>query len=168
MLQIIIQDLVTPQETARVFAQSGLRDLVYTWRPGAPAPTLRQMIDQNRRVLVMAESDGVPGSWYPPAYRQLLKETPYDNPTVAALRSRASCAPNRGRESNPLFLINHWVAVYPPLPSKAEQVNTERFMLSRVRRCSRIRNAFPNIIAVDFADIGDVVGVAARVNGVSR
>ena len=26
-------------------------------------------------------------------------------------------------------------------------------MLSRVRRCAQIRKAFPNLIAVDFADI---------------
>jgi len=125
------------------------------------------MIKQNRRVLVMAEAKGVPGSWYPPGYSRLLKETPYDNKTIASLRSAASCVANRGRESNPLFLINHWAAVYPPLPSKAQQVNTERFMLARVRRCSRIRKAFPSLIAVDFADIGDVVKVAAKVNGVA-
>lgn len=96
----------------------------------------------------------------------VLAVTVCDNKTVAALRSRASCAPNRGKESNPLLLVNHWVAVYPPLPSKAAEVNTRQFMLDRVRRCARIRKAFPNLIAVDFADIGDVVGVAARVNGV--
>lgn len=166
VLQIVIQDLVTPRDTERVFKETGLLDRVYTWRPGTPAPTLRQMIAQNRRVLVMAEDEGIPGSWYPPGYRRLLKETPYDNKTVASLRSRASCVANRGREANPLFLVNHWAAVYPPLPSKAQEVNAERFMLARVRRCSRIRNAFPNLIAVDFADIGDVVRVAARVNGV--
>jgi len=66
-----------------------------------------------------------------------------------------------------LFLVNHWAAVYPPLPSKAATVNTRSFLLDRVRRCSRIRKAFPNLIAVDFADIGDVVKVAARVNGVA-
>ena len=167
VLQIVVQDLVTPQATERVFKESGLLDRVYTWRPGTRAPTLREMIRQNRRVLVMAEAKGVPGSWYPPGYRQMLKETPYDNKTVAALRGDASCVANRGKESNPLFLINHWAAVYPPLPSKAQEVNAERFLLARVRRCSRIRKAFPNLIAVDFADIGDVVKVAARINGVA-
>jgi len=167
VLEIVIQDLVTPQDTERVFKESGLLDRAYTWRPGTPAPTLRTMINENRRVLVMAEAKGIPGSWYPPAYRQLLKETPYDNKTIDALRSDASCAANRGKESNPLFLVNHWAAVYPPLPSKAATVNTRSFLLDRVRRCSRIRKAFPNLIAVDFADIGDVVKVAARVNGVA-
>ncbi len=164
VLLIVIQDLVTPQETARVFRASGLHDRVYTWRPGTPAPTLRQMIAQNRRVLVMAEDRGIPGSWYQPGYRSLLKETPYDNKTIASLRSDASCRPNRGRESNPLFLVNHWAAVYPPLPSKAKTVNARDFLLRRVERCARIRKAFPNLIAVDFSEIGDVVGVADHIN----
>jgi len=166
VLVIVIQDLVTPQETARVFRASGLYDRVYTWRPGTPAPTLRQMIAQNRRVLVMAEDRGIPGSWYQPGYRSLLKETPYHNTTIASLRSDASCRPNRGRESNPLFLVNHWAAVYPPLPSKAQTVNAREFLLRRVERCARIRNAFPNLIAVDFSEIGDVVGVTDHINRV--
>ena len=167
VLVIVIQDLVSPRDTERVFRASGLYDRVFTWRPDTVAPTLRRMIGRDRRVLVMAEADGIPGSWYPPAYRSILKETPYDSATVDALRRDASCRPNRGRESNPLFLVNHWVAVYPPLPSKAKTVNSRRFLLERVRRCSRIRKAFPNLIAVDFADIGDVVAVAARLDGVS-
>ena len=42
---LVIQDLVSPEETERVFKESGLYDYAYTWRPGEPAPTLRQMID---------------------------------------------------------------------------------------------------------------------------
>ena len=114
----------------------------------------------------MAEEDGFPGGWYQPGYARLLKETPYDTATIEGLRSDASCMPNRGKESNPLFLINHWAAVYPPRPSKAIVVNERPFMLDRVERCRKIRKAFPNLIAVDFAGIGDVVDVAAEINGV--
>ena len=165
VLVIVIQDLVTPARTEWVFRESGLQELVYTVRPGAALPTLRTMIDANRRVIVMAEAHGG-GDWYPGGYESLLKETPYDNPTVNSLRSDASCRPNRGNESNPLFLVNHWVAVYPPKPSNAFIVNQRGFLLNRVRRCGRIRRAFPNLIAVDFASIGDVVGVARIVNGI--
>ena len=163
---LVIQDLVSPQETEDVFRASGLYDYAYTWKPGAPAPTLRQMIETDKRLLVMAEEDGFPGGWYQPGYVRLLKETPYDTATIAGLRSNASCRPNRGKEANPLFLINHWAAVYPPRPSKAITVNERTFMLDRVERCRKIRNAFPNLIAVDFAGIGDVVDVAAEINGV--
>jgi hypothetical protein len=167
VLVIVIQDLVSPEETETVFRASGLYDRVWTWTPSEPAPTLREMVDANRRVLVMAENDGIPGGWYQPGYEALLKETPYDNPSVEALRSDDSCKPNRGREANPLFLVNHWVAVYPPRPSEAKKVNERDLLLDRVERCRTARNAFPNLIAVDFAGIGDVVPVAAAVNGSS-
>ena len=165
VLVIVIQDLVSPQETEKVFRASGLYDHAYTWKPGEPAPTLRQMIDQDRRLLVMAEKDGFPDSWYQPGYERRLKETPYDTATVDGLRSDESCQPNRGNEANPLFLINHWAAVYPPRPSKAKVVNEREFILDRVERCRTIRKAFPNLIAVDFAGIGDVVAAAAEING---
>lgn len=166
VLVIVIQDLVSPEETEKVFRASGLFDRVWAWDPGDPAPTLRQMIDANRRVLVMAEKDGLPEGWYQAGYENLLKETPYDTATVDGLRSDASCRPNRGKESSPLFLVNHWVAVYPPRPSKAAIVNQGAFLRDRVERCRKIRNAFPNLIAVDFAGIGDVVRVAAEINDI--
>ena len=39
-------------------------------------------------------------------------------------------------------------------------------MSSPVGLRRKIRKAFPNLIAVDFAGIGDVVDVAAEINGV--
>jgi hypothetical protein len=164
VLVIVIQDLVSPEDTEEVFRASGLYDHVWSWSPAEPAPTLREMVDANRRVLVMAEKDGFADGWYQSGYERLLKETPYDSPTLDALRSDESCRPNRGREANPLFLVNHWVAVYPPRPSEANKANARDFLLDRVERCRSIRKAFPNLIAVDFAGIGDVVEVASEVN----
>ena len=109
--------------------------------------------------------DGVPNGWYQPGYDRLLKETPFRTPSVDALRSE-SCGANRGEESNPLFMLNHWVAVYPPRLSQAMDVNERAFLLERARRCSAIRDALPNPVAVDFAGSGDVVQVAAELNGV--
>jgi hypothetical protein len=167
VIMLDIQDLVSPIETERLFKASGLYDMAYVWKAGTPAPTLRQMIDSNKRLLVVAEVNGYPNGWYQPGYARLLKETPYTFPTIAALRSPASCRPNRGKERNPLFLVNHWAGGYPPRLSRAKVVNQHDFLTARVERCRRIRGAFPNLIAVDFASVGDVVGVAAEINGVS-
>jgi hypothetical protein len=165
VLVMIVQDAITVQQTEQAFKASGLLELAYTYRRGDPLPTLRQMIAENHRLFVMAELIGLPDTWYPPGYRYLLQETPYNHPTVAALRTDASCRPNRGKQGNPLFLVNHWVATYPPKPSNAAVVNQRAFLLDRVRRCARIRAARPNIVAVDFSNLGDVVGVARTLNG---
>jgi hypothetical protein len=77
-----------------------------------------------------------------------------------------SCRPNRGGTAGPLFQINHWVETTPaPKPSNAEIVNAHDFLLARVRQCQQERGKLPNIVAVDFAMTGDVVGVAAEMNG---
>jgi hypothetical protein len=167
VIVVFIQDEgVTPEEIERVFAESGLLDLVYEHEPGTPWPTLRQMIDAGTRVVVLAEHVGAPGTWYHQGF-DLAQETPYDNPTVDALRSDESCAPNRGGTAGDIFLLNHWVARYPPRPSDARTVNAYDFLLDRARRCEEIRGLLPNLVAVDFYDRGDLVAVVDELNGVS-
>lgn len=155
----------TPAQMEDAFRASGLFDLVYAATPTAGWPTLRELIDAQQRVLVFAENEGAPGTWYHRGF-DLFQETPYDTGTVAALSSDASCGPNRGRPDAPLFLLNNWVATYPPKPSNARIVNAYDFLLARARRCQEIRRHIPNLVAVDFYRRGDVVAVANTLNGV--
>jgi hypothetical protein len=67
-----------------------------------------------------------------------------------------------------MLLLNHWVDTSPaPKPSNARQVNAREFLLSRARRCARERRLTAGIVAVDFADIGDLFGVVDELNGVT-
>jgi hypothetical protein len=167
VILVFVQDEgVTPEQIELVFAEAGLIDLVYEHEPGTPWPTLGELIESGRRVVVLAEHVGAPGTWYHQGF-DLVQETPYDNPTVDALRSDESCSPNRGGTAGDLFLLNHWVARYPPRPSDARTVNAYDFLLERARRCERIRGLMPNLVAVDFYDRGDLVAVVDELNGVS-
>ena len=79
-----------------------------------------------------------------------------------------SCKPNRGSSSNPLFLLNNWIDTSPaPKPSNAEQVNAYRALLDRARKCERRRGQIPNLVAVDFYGVGDLMRVVDQLNGVS-
>ena len=53
---ISIEDQVTPERTEQVFRDSGLLDLVWTG-PITPLPTLGEMVERDRRVLVFGEED---------------------------------------------------------------------------------------------------------------
>ena len=78
VLLISIEDYVRPRDVASVFERSGLDR--YVWRgPLEPRrfPTLREMIDKDERVVVMAENltaGGVP--WLRDQF-DLVQETPY-------------------------------------------------------------------------------------------
>jgi len=93
-----------------------------------------------------------------------MQETPYSFHEPGEF----SCEPNRGAAGNSLFLVNHWIETSPaPLPSNAEIVNAYDFLLARAKRCQKERGRLPNLIAVDFYKTGDVVRVAATLNGLA-
>jgi hypothetical protein len=170
---IINQDEgVTPVDIERAFDRAGLLDLVYRG-PLGPFPTLGEMVESGQRLVVMAENDAGDVPWYHLAYAKGLQETPFRFRTAAALTEEsqlaASCRPNRGQASAPLFLLNHWVDTTPaPRPSLAAIVNERAVLLGRARRCERIRHRLPNLVAVDFYRRGDLLGVVDKLNGVGR
>jgi hypothetical protein len=159
---------VSPTDIERAFGAAGLLDLVYRG-PLGPFPTLRTMIDSNQRLVVLAENDAGSIPWYHLAYAHALQETPFRFTRPAQLTEAsklpASCRPNRGPESAPLFLLNHWIDTTPaPRPSLAEIVNARSALLNRAQTCMRLRGHLPNLVAVDFYRRGDLLGVVKALN----
>jgi hypothetical protein len=161
VLVFVIEDYVTPADVEAAFRESGLERYVHRGPVTPPFPTLREMIDSDQRLVVFGENDpkGVP--WYHPAF-ETIQETPYR----FLKPEEFSCRPNRGGAAAPLFQVNHWIETTPtPRPSNAAIVNAHDFLLKRARECQAERGRLPNILAVDFALTGDVVAVAAELNG---
>ena len=168
---VINQDYVTPADFVGAVKDAGLGDFVFTPPASGRWPTLRQMVDRDRRIVFMAENHAGAASWYQPAYKKLTEETPYQFTKVAQLtdssKLAASCEPNRGPEHAPLFLINHWISTDPfPQPSHARQVNAYEPLLARARKCQSQRDHLPNLLAVNFYREGDVFEVVDTLNGV--
>lgn len=159
---IDFEDYAPPANIAAAFQESGLLEYVYQGPLEPTWPTLGEMVASGGRVLVLGEYNvaGVP--WMHLAWEGLMAETPYTFPTPDAF----SCRPNRGTPRGELFLINHWIETTPtPRPSNAQIVNQQDVIVRRVQQCQRERRMTANIIAVDFAGIGDVVGAARVLNG---
>ena len=162
---MIVEDYITPEDLASELDKAGFKDLVYTDPLSSPLPTLRQLIQSGRRVLVFIES-GRPGvSWLRPAF-ETFRETPYSFHKVQDF----SCRANRGGNAGPLLQINHWMDTAPPAhkPSDAAIVNRYSFLLGRARKCSAERRHLPNLIAVDFYRTGDLLAVVNKLNGVAQ
>jgi hypothetical protein len=163
---IVVEDYIPPEDVARAFEDAGLRDLVYTGELTAPrgGPTLRDLIDLGQRLVVFIES-GKPGvPWLRPAWES-MQETPYTFHKPADF----SCRANRGPASAPFFQINNWIETTPaPRPSNAEIVNAYDALLARARECRAQRRRLPNILAVDFYDVGDLFRVVRTLNGLDE
>jgi hypothetical protein len=161
-----IQDETSAADTATLIRASGLVDEVYLDDARPPWPTLRELIDRDERVIVLAENraGGAPWIHHQPA---TMQETPFLFRSIEALEARTSCEPNRGGTAGSLLLVNHWVDT-PPAPrvTIARRVNAYEFLESRVSRCREQRGMFPNLIAVDFFREGDAARVVDELNRV--
>ncbi|MEM9202089.1 MAG: hypothetical protein AAGC53_10530, partial [Actinomycetota bacterium] len=136
---------------------------VHTHAPGTPWPTLGELIDADERVLVYGENGGSPDSWFQNMWDTAFTETPF----TFGLRSDFSCAPNRGDDSNDLFLINHWLTTGIPVKEAAASINSRNALLDRVEECESERGRLPTVLAVDFVETGDLVDTVAELNGVA-
>lgn len=165
VIVIMIQDEgVAPLDVAACFERSGLDRFVYRGAVTPPWPTLREMVESDQRVLVLAENnaEGVP--WYHLAF-EVYQETPYRflDP------SEFSNTPGRGGTTASLLLMNHWIETTPtPLPSNAEKVNAYDLLLARAQACRKQRRMIPNLVAVDFYRSGDLIRVVDALNGVEQ
>jgi hypothetical protein len=161
-----VQDETSAADTAAAIRASGLVDEVYLGDARRPWPTLRELIDRDERVIVLAENraGGAPWIHHQPA---VMQETPYLFRTVEALEAPTSCEPNRGGTAGSLLLVNHWVDT-PPAPrvTIARRVNAHDFIASRVARCRQTRGMLPNLVAVDFYREGDAAQVVDELNRV--
>ena len=163
VVTVFIQDATTPADTAAVFEQAGLVDKTYVHTPGTPWPTLGQMIDSGRRLVVLMENEGG-GQQYP--YLQqgfdLVQDTGYTYASVDDF----DCARNRGRKDAQILLVNHWLSSFTRLVSNAQQANTEEVLGDRARSCQAERDMMPNFVAVNWYDQGDLLAVVDELNGV--
>jgi hypothetical protein len=168
-LVMVIEDYIDPQDVEAAFEDSGLVRYAYVHERDTLFPTLRELIQQDKRILVMAENDNGGGSipWYHDGF-ELMQETPYTFKSAEELRDAKSCQPNRGGTDGPLFQFNHWVEKLPRSPDLGAQVNSYDFLLDRARKCKQRRGLLPNLIAVDFYDEGDVLEVSRKLNKLPR
>jgi hypothetical protein len=163
VLVLFIQDTVSPEDTAAVLEKAGLADKAYVHPDGAEWPTLRQMIDSNKRLLVLMENKGG-GDAIPYLHQgfDLVQDTEYTFKTAADF----DCSLKRGKPDSPLFSVNHWLASFTKLISSAEEVNVYDVLKPRIDQCEIDRGRKPSMIAVNWYDRGDLFRVVNELNGV--
>ena len=139
------------------FKRAGLLDRVARLRRDQPLPTLGTLLERGRQLVVLGERDTGDLSWYLEAF-DFIQDTPLGP------RATRSCAPSRGDEDSPIFMLNHWVDDFPPRPSANARVNSGEEIVARAERCERRRELPVSLIAVDHYDLGGVVAAANELN----
>jgi hypothetical protein len=159
---ILIQDQISPEDTAKAFIASGLVKHVHMLSADEPLPTLRELIERDERVLVFADNNSSGVNWYMQA-SEYIQDTPFGAPSPAEL----SCDLGRGDPDNPLFALNHWLGESFPSTASADQINDFDFLFPRVAECHFQREDKVNFVIVNFYELGDARPTVDYLNGVA-
>lgn len=163
VVTFIIQDTVTPADTAKAIRQAGLMPFIHTQRPNEPWPTLGSMINSGQRLVVMMEDHGG-GTQYPWMLQgdDWVQDTPFSFKSA----KQFTCEEFRGEKDAPLFLVNHWLSNFRTRVADATVVNARKVLLTRLQLCEKERSMIPNFVAVDNYNRGDLLGSVDAINGV--
>lgn len=161
VITFVIEDYVDETLMTQALTDSGLLKLTHHQPQGQPWPTLREMIAKNERVFIMLESGSGKALWRH-GYQDYAWDTNYANEKPADF----SCKLLRGKVTNKLFLLNHFLTKgLSAHADLAQQVNHNPLLLARLKQCQNEMNQLPNFVAVDYYDIGDLLGAVATMNG---
>ncbi|MDP6908507.1 MAG: hypothetical protein QF371_03325, partial [Flavobacteriales bacterium] len=147
-----------------VFDDVQLLSYLHVQTLGDQWPTLQQMIDAGKRLVVFTDAnDAGPGQeWYHDVW-DFAVETDFSNHAP----SDFSCDYNRGDEDNDLFILNHFVTdatIGVGLPDQSAVVNEVTFFYNRAVECAIEKQKFPNFPTVDFYELGNTLQVVDSLN----
>ncbi|MGE0066028.1 MAG: hypothetical protein AB7T48_01635, partial [Solirubrobacterales bacterium] len=159
VLLVIVEDYVEPAAIERAFTRAGLASMAARLPSSGPLPTLGQLLDRGKHLLVFSEEHGGDPPWFMPAFTYVG-----DTPLGARRPGQLSCDAFRGEPGAPLLLINHWIPPFPPSPRLNAAIGRAPLLRQRVRACMRERGAEGAIVAVDFYERTAAVRVARQLN----
>lgn len=76
VIMLVIGNYVSDADTEKAFRDAKLFDRLWNLEPGAPLPTLREMIDAGRNLVMFAEFGADHPAWNSPAYG-VFQDTPF-------------------------------------------------------------------------------------------
>ncbi len=159
VVMLIVEDYPPPAAVSEAFVKAGLSRYLATLEPGKALPTLGELVSSDRRLIVFAENHGGAPGWYMPAFSFIQ-----DTPLGALHPGQLSCKRFRGKQGNPLLLVNHWIPPFPPSAALNAQIGRTFFLRPRIEQCERARGTRGAIVAVDFYQRTSVVAVAKALN----
>lgn len=165
IISVIFESYTTAEAIAIVMNQAGLLPFLFEKNTSSDWPTLQEMINSNKRLVVFSEkNDTNPNlKWYHYIWNHAVETNFSVNDTAGF-----TCDYNRGNPANDLFIFNHFITNYLGVGSltQAQIANTNPFFINRLIECQQFHNKFPNFITVDFYETGQCLDVVNTLNGV--
>lgn len=163
IITIIFQSNISADMTEQAFIDAGLNDYLFEKNDLLPWPTLEEMINSNKRLVVFTDQDDASDQqkWYHYVWDYAV-ETHF---TVNSV-DEFTCDYNRGDPENDLFIFNHFITSSVGIGNidQATTANSNPFFISRINDCIFEKEKLPNFITVDFYETGNCCDVVNTLN----
>ena len=157
---ITFQSTLSAEETLQPFYDSGLQSELYHHETGTQWPTIQNLINEQKRLLLFSNQDGGRMEGYMSQWEHWL-----DNPYSAQSVDDFACIPDRGDESTAtLYNINHFLTNPIALPELAQEANEASILTEHIQRCISETSLNPTQLLVDFYSIGNPMDVVHNYN----
>ena len=162
IVTLLIENYVEPDHLKDIFDDVGLSEMMYVHEMNAEWPTLIEMINMDKRLVVFWEQSGDSNHPYFHDFLTHSWTTNYADDDTSSM----DCENLRGDVNQPVFHMNNWLKNQAGLsdPNRAGEANDVDFMVERAIECIEMHGKRPTFIAVDWWEEGDVVEAVERVN----
>lgn len=169
VVTLILEATAPWQQIQNALTEANLLDSLHIQEKGKPWPTLLQMIQSHKRLVVLTD-DSTAGrpSWY-----HYVWDFGFETNWNIKKPEEFTCAYNRGNPAYSLFVLNNFVYASATFlgqeisvadSTKAAIVNTKEFLVTRALACSTQTGRIPNFVTVDFAATGNLMGAVDSLN----
>lgn len=161
---------VRTQDIDNVVKASGIDRMLVQLTPGGQLPTLGELINADKRLLLHIVPLPAPFPPYMHPEFDWISETPFEQYSESAW----TCAMDRPRnQARPFVLVNHWIyetvlgfGVADSNPTRVAATNSFQKMKDHINKCRSIRRQFVNFLNIDWYDNSEIFRVAADINQV--
>jgi hypothetical protein len=164
IVSIIFESYITSDALGIALDNSGLSPYLFTKDSSLLWPTLQEMIDAGKRLVIFSEENNgqIGQDWYHYIWDHAV-ETEFSVHDTSEFNSGF----NRGDSLNELFILNHFVTsgvTGTGSASNAITANSNPFLISRVNKVIAEKSKFPNFLALDFYELGNGLDVVNTLN----
>lgn len=142
IITLILESYVDDEQLAQAVTKAGLMPMVYKGDITQLSPSLGQLRHDNTRLIILSDK---PTSHFIHLW-DVAVETNWENTQPKQLDNEL----RRGKASNTLFIVNHFIAALVPSQEQAEQLNSEQARAKRAQELELRYARKPNFWAMDF------------------
>lgn len=166
IVTLILESYAPAKDVAKAITSAKLHTYCHTQDPAKPWPTLAQMRSSGKRLVILSdrvEKGTTAPKWYMHVWQHCW-ETNWQAKTKTDL---LNAKPRRGKRSNRLFILNHFITETFPSKQLSEKANTDPFLTKRIDKALKDFGKKPNFLVLDFYHLGDAKKTVKALNSKS-